>query len=258
MAFRDPLDAAVFRDHLNAMSERGSQGDVASAERVLGHRFARPQLLAEALTHRSAVKGARLSRGRTARSFGRGSNERLEFVGDRVLGLVMAEWLAERFPNEQEGQLGPRLAQLVSQPVLAGIAERIGLPAELSVGSSENKAGVRRRATVLADAMEAAIGALYLDGGLEVARDFIRRAWDENMIAQSAPPKDPKTGLQEWLLGRGLALPDYVVTSRAGPSHDPVFVITVTAAGQTGTGTAGSKRVAERLAAEELLGKLSA
>jgi ribonuclease-3 len=253
------LVAPVLGDQLSRAEQPAGEGagDTAAAEAILGHRFARPQLLAEALTHRSAVKGASLTRGRTARSNGRGSNERLEFVGDRVLGLVMAEWLAERFPGEQEGQLGPRLAQLVSQPILAEIAEALGVPATLSVGVGETKAGVRRRATVLADAMEAAIGALYFDGGLDAARIFIRRAWGDSMVAQSAPPKDPKTGLQELLLGRGQGLPVYAMVSREGPPHDPVFVISVSGAGQTGTGRAGSKRVAERLAAEELLGRLT-
>src|SRR3978361_1431414 len=133
-----------------------------SFETILGHEFHRPVLLTEALTHRSAVQG----KGRR-----QASNERLEFIGDRVLGLIMAEWLAERFPREQEGELGRRLAQLVSQPVLALIAETARGPAMLSVAPGESRAGVRRRATVLADAMEAAIGALFLDGGIAPARD---------------------------------------------------------------------------------------
>lgn len=226
------------------------------AEAILDHSFARPELLREALTHRSAVAGRRMSHGRTARSNGAGSNERLEFVGDRVLGLMIAEWLAERFPQEQEGQLGPRLAHLVSQPVLAAIAERLGLPAVLSVAPGESRAGVRKLATVLADAMEALIGALYLDGGLAPARRFVRHAWEAPMAGLAEPPKDPKTALQEWVLARGLQLPAYDQISREGPPHEPVFVIGVSAAGQQGTGTAGSKRVAERLAAEALLGKL--
>ena len=118
------------------------------------------------MTHRSAVHGRGRLRGAS------GSNERMEFVGDRVLGLLIAEWLAERFPHEQEGDLGRRLAVLVSQPVLADVAETIGLGEALSVAPGEAKAGVRRRATVLADALEAALGALYLDGGLELARAF--------------------------------------------------------------------------------------
>ncbi len=228
------------------------------AQDLLGHDFARPDLLREALTHRSAVVGRALSRGRTARRSGAGSNERLEFVGDRVLGLLIAEWLAERFPDEQEGQLGPRLAHLVSQPVLAAIAHQLGLPTALSVAPGESRAGVRKLATVLADAMEALIGALYLDGGLEPARRFVRRAWEEAMSGLAEPPKDPKTALQEWLLARGMNLPSYALLSREGPPHDPVFVIGVSAAGHDGSGTAGSKRVAERLAAADLLGKLGA
>ncbi len=252
MAVRDPLVPPVLVDHLTAHQP----GVPLHAEEIAGHRFARPDLLREALTHRSAVSGKPLSRGRTAPSTGAGSNERLEFIGDRVLGLLIAEWLAERFPDEQEGKLGPRLAALVSQPALAAIAERIGLPAVLSVAAGESRAGVRKLATVLADATEALIGALYLDGGLVPARAFVRKAWDETMRTQAAPPKDAKTGLQEWLLGRGQKLPDYELVSREGPPHDPVFVIAVAAGGQRGEGRAGSKRMAERLAAEDLLNKL--
>lgn len=249
MAVRDPLDPPVHLDHLSPPPAGG-------AEAILGHRFRRPDLLREALTHRSAVSGARLGKGRTAPSTGAGSNERLEFIGDRVLGLLVAEWLAERFPHEQEGALGPRLAHLVSQPTIAAIADRLGMPAVLAVAPGEARAGVRRLATVLADATEAMIGALYLDGGLDPARAFVRRAWAEAMESQTLPPKDPKTALQEWLLGRGMKLPSYELVSREGPPHDPVFVIAVEAAGARGEGKAGSKRAAERIAAAELLGKL--
>jgi ribonuclease-3 len=253
VALRNPLEPPVLGHPLTAAP---ASGDTPRAEHILGHDFVRPELLREALTHRSAVIGRRLSHGRTARRTGAGSNERLEFIGDRVLGLLTAEWLAERFPTEQEGQLGPRLALLVSQPVLADIAVRLGLPAVLSVAPGESRAGVRQLATVLADAMEALIGALYLDGGLEPARCFVRRAWEATMSGLTEPPKDPKTALQEWLLGRGMDLPSYVVLSREGPPHDPVFVIGVSAAGHDGSGTAGSKRAAERLAAADLLEKL--
>lgn len=222
-------------------------------ETILGYQFSRPELLRESMTHRSAVQGRGRSKGGR-----KGSNERLEFIGDRVLGLVMAEWLAERFPHEQEGELGRRLASLVSQPVLAAVAEDIGLGAVLSVSPGEARAGVRRRATVLADALEAALGAVYLDGGLAPARDFVRRAWDGAMSAQAAPPKDAKTALQEWVQKRGLELPEYVVASRSGPPHAPEFVVTVAVGGTSGTGRAGSKRAAEQLAAEDLLRVLGA
>jgi ribonuclease-3 len=215
-------------------------------EAILGHDFTRADLLREAMTHRSALTGR--GRGR-----GRGSNERMEFVGDRVLGLLIAEWLAERFPREQEGELGRRLAQLVSQPVLAVVAEQVGLGETLTVAPGEARAGVRRRATVLADALEAALGALYFDGGLERARDFVRRAWAGVMDAQEAPPKDAKTALQEWVQARGMPLPEYIVTSSIGPPHAPEFAVTVAVGEFVGTGTAGSKRAAEQLAAQALL-----
>jgi ribonuclease-3 len=213
-------------------------------ETILGHRFIRPELLREALTHRSALQGG----GRA-----HGSNERLEFVGDRVLGLLMAEWLAERFPREQEGDLGRRLAYLVSQPVLAAVAEGIGLGGVLSVAPGEARAGVKRRATVLADALEAALGAVYYDAGLDAARAVVRRAWDAPMVAQAEPPKDAKTTLQEWAQKHTGDLPVYRVVARSGPPHAPEFVVAVQVGGVQGTGTAGSKRVAEQFAAADLL-----
>jgi ribonuclease-3 len=228
-------------------------------ENILGHNFARPDLLREAMTHRSALRPTgRSSRKQGARAgtHGSGSNERLEFIGDRVLGLLMAEWLIERFPHEQEGDLGRRLALLVSQPVLAEVADAIGLGEVLTVSPGEAKAGVRRRATVLADALEAALGALYLDAGLDRARAFIRRGWEGVIAAQAEPPKDAKTALQEWVQARSLVLPRYEVTARSGPPHAPVFEVTVSAGIFTGTGTAGSKRAAEQLAAEALLGSV--
>jgi ribonuclease III len=217
-------------------------------EAILCHVFRRPELLSEALTHRSAAQG----KGRA-----RASNERLEFIGDRVLGLIMAEWLAERFPREQEGELGRRLAYLVSQPVLAGVAETIGLAAALSVSPGEAKAGVAKRATVLADALEAALGALYMDGGLGVARDFVRHAWNEAMIIQTDPPKDAKTTLQEWAQKRGLDLPAYAIASQSGPPHAPEFTVTVTVGSSDASGIAGNRRAAEQRAAEALLQRLA-
>jgi ribonuclease-3 len=228
-------------------------------ETLLGQPFRRPELLREALTHRSAANETR-QRARGSgpdRGAGAGSNERLEFIGDRVLGLLMAEWLIERFPFEQEGSLGPRHAHLVSRPVLARIAEEIGLPDALDVAPHEARAGVRQAANVLADAIEAVLGAAYLDGGLDAARRFVRTVWMDAMVGQALPPKDPKTALQEWLLGRGMALPSYLVESAEGPSHAPSFVIRVSVAGKSGTGMAGSKRVAESAAAADLLGQLA-
>ena len=248
MAIRNPLEPSADCDSVNAAA--------------FGHVFRRPELLHEALTHRSAARG----REQRARAHQRGSrpntatiasNERLEFIGDRVLGLIVAEWLIERFPAEAEGQLARRHAHLVARPLLAQVAERLGVAEKLSVAPNEARAGVSQLATVLADAMEAVIGAVYLDGGLEPARILVRTAWEPSMAAQILPPTDPKTALQEWLGARGHPLPVYKVASQEGPPHAPRFVITVEAAGQRGTGSAGSKQAAEREAASDLMGILA-
>ncbi len=245
-------------------------------ETLMQWRFRRPELLSEALTHRSAANaqssyarrpgerrtGPRARRPRlddheVAPEKPLRSNERLEFIGDRVLGLLMAEWLIERYPDEPEGQIGLRHARLVSRPVLAEIAAAIGLSEALAVSDHETRAGVRQVATVLADAVEAVLGAAFLDGGLEPARTFIRTAWAGMIEAQTLPPKDAKTALQEWLLGRGRNLPLYVVESAEGPSHAPVFVIRAVAGALSGVGTASTKRAAESAAAADLLAQLS-
>ena len=237
----------------------GARRSLQAVERILGHEFKRPALLGEALTHRSAAhaRSGRGTSGSKGGPKGEGSNERLEFVGDRVLGLVMAEWLLERFPEEQEGALGPRLADLVSRQTLAGIAERVGLAPLLAVAASEAKAGVSTLATVLADAMEALIGAVYLDAGLDPVRRFIRVAWGDLIERQINPPKDPKTGLQEWALGRGRGLPVYRVEKNEGPSHAPRFTISVRVGDHKAEAEGSSKRDAERAAAQLLLEKLS-
>ena len=240
VALRDPLESPADGRPLSEVAP------ITSVEAILGYAFTRPELLREAMTHRSAQFGRRRSRSLP-------SNERLEFIGDRVLGLLIAEWLAERFPHEQEGGLGSRLGVLVSQPVLAAIAEENGLGEALSMAPGEARAGVGRRATVLADALEAVLGALYLDGGLERARAFVRRAWARVLDAQKEPPKNAKSVLHEWAMARSLGLPAYAVTSCTGPPHAPAFVVTVTAGGFSGSGTAGSKRAAEQLAAQDLL-----
>ncbi len=221
---------------------------VAALARRLQHDFARPELLLHALTHRSAAD---------PRKQMLDSNERLEFVGDRVLALLMAEWLAERFPGEREGDLGKRLAVLVAQGSLAKVADALGIAPALRIPPNEERSGVRNRASVLADAVEAILGALYLDGGLEPARVLVRREWGPLLEASAQPPVSPKTRLQEWTLGRGLGLPEYMLASSSGPSHAPVFVVRVLAAGHDAEGTGESKRAAEQAAAEKLLGLLA-
>lgn len=213
----------------------------------LGHRFQRPELLRQALTHRSASDPAR---GQLD------SNERLEFLGDRVLGLLMAEWLSERFAEDREGDLMRRYAVLVSFPTLAAVAEDLELGPMLRVPASEGRAGLRTRHTVLADAMEALLGALYLDGGLPPARALLRRLWAPLLEAQATPGMPAKSRLQEWLQARGHALPGYAIVSAAGPSHRPLFVLSVEAMGRTAQGTGETRRAAEEAAAEAWLAGL--
>lgn len=234
MAVRNPLGPPVYPDPLSW-----------AAAAPLGYEFRSPALLHQALTHRSAAGG------------GAGSNERLEFVGDRVLGLIVAEWLAERFPEEREGGLGPRLARLVSRPVLAAVADRIGLEQAINVAPGEARAGIKRHRRVLADTFEALLGALYLDGGLVPVRRFLRTVLTLEMEAQEAiPPKDPKTALQEWALARGLKLPAYAEEARLGPPHAPRFAVRVAVGGKEGRGEGSSKREAEQAAALDLLARL--
>jgi len=225
----------------------GSEHDLAGLAEALGHRFAKPELLAEAMTHPSLTE-----RGAAGHGY-----ERLEFLGDRVLGLVVAEWLLERFPDEPEGSLAKRHTALVQADALAGVAEEIGLGHWLRLSPGEQGGGGRTKPAILADACEAAIGALFLDGGLDAARAFIRRRWTGRIDAATAPPQDPKTGLQEWALARGLPLPTYETLSREGPDHSPVFHVRVTVRGQEPAAASGtSKRTAEKAAAAILLKRL--
>jgi len=226
------------------MADRGDPpGDLAKA---LGHRFAKPELLAEALTHPSATK---------RRGPGPHGYERLEFLGDRVLGVIVAELLWHRFPEADEGELTRRHVSLVRRETLTKVATTLGLGAHLNAAGDDS---MRANPGVLADLCEAVIAALYIDGGLEAARRFVERNWGGRLLAAAAqPPSDPKTALQEWAQARGPDLPAYQVVSREGPPHSPVFVIAVAVGGKTGTGTAGTKRAAEQAAASDLLGKLA-
>jgi len=208
----------------------------------IGYGFGRAELLTQALLHASAAK--RGDRG----------NERLEFLGDRVLGLVIAEALLKSFPAEREGFIARRHASLVSQPVLARVAEAISLGDFLTFAKGERDAGAAANPAILADALEAMIAAIYLDGGLELARSFVLRHWEALIVEGSAPPSDPKTALQEWALARGLALPAYRVVKSEGPAHSPRFEVTVEIQGiPAASGEGRSKRAAEKVAATALL-----
>lgn len=216
---------------------------------VLGHQFSRPALLTEALTHRSVL---------SAKAAEQNSYERLEFLGDRVLGLIIANLLFAHYPDESEGQLARRFNALVQGETLATVAESIGLGPYLILAPSEEQAGGRANRSLLADVCEAVIAALYLDGGLPVAEAFIARYWLPLLTAKARPRRDAKTRLQEWAQSRGLPLPIYHTIGREGPAHSPRFAIRVAVEGMgTAEGRGGSKRVAEQHAAGELLARLA-
>jgi ribonuclease-3 len=229
----------------DSLTHDGAGSGLPDLEQALGHRFRDPGLLRQAITHAGSHHG----RG------GGIDNERLEFLGDRVLGLVVAELLVERFPAAPEGELTPRLHALVRAEALAEIAETIGLGRHLVLAPADAAAGVRPR--MLSDAMEAVIAALYLDGGLDAARSFIRDAWQRLSGAIAAPPLEPKTALQEWAQGKGRPLPVYAVVREAGKAHDPVFEVMVTVHGLAPeSGMGPSKRAAEKAAALAALRRL--
>jgi ribonuclease-3 len=229
----------------------------ADLARKIGHDFTRLELLEEALTHPSATPRER-RRGRRARP-AKLSYERLEFLGDRVLGLVVAELLWRRFEGEPEGHLTRRHTHLVRREALARVAEKIGLGGHLTLSRSEAAAGAARNPGILADSCEAVIAALYLDGGIEAAAAFIGRFWDPLLAEMEEPPRDPKTTLQEWAQGRGLPLPAYRVVEASGPDHALQFTVAVSlAGGDPATATASSKRLAEARAAAAMLDRLAA
>lgn len=214
-------------------------------EKALGHRFRNQPLLEVALTHAS-MRGGKAHRS---------DNERLEFIGDRVLGLVIAEALSERFPEATEGELARRYNRLVRGEACARIARSIGVGEYLILSESEAGSGGRSKGTILADAMEAILGAIFLDAGFQTARTVVRSLWgDEDDRRPEGARPDAKSALQEWAQGRGLALPEYVEVNRKGPDHAPRFTSEVRISGcAPAQGEGPSKRAAEQAAARMLL-----
>nr|WP_218958572.1 ribonuclease III [Thalassovita aquimarina] len=211
----------------------------------IGHRFAQPELLLRAVTHSSMSSPTRED------------NQRLEFLGDRVLGLVMSEALLARDTAATEGQLAPRFNALVRKETCADVAKAIDVGAVLKLGRSEMMSGGRRKQALLGDAMEAVIAAVYLDAGFDAARDMVLRLWGKRIDDVKADARDAKTALQEWAQARGLKPPKYVEVSRSGPDHAPVFTIAVELDnGESERAIAGSKRQAEQAAAKALLARL--
>lgn len=220
--------------------------DIKAFQQRIGYEFKNPELLLRALTHGSVSSATRPD------------NQRLEFLGDRVLGLVMATALLEADKGATEGQLAPRFNALVRKETCADVARQVDLGAVLKLGRSEMLSGGRRKQALLGDAMEAVIAAVYRDAGFEAAQDVILRLWGDRINSVEADARDPKTALQEWAQARRQNPPSYVEISRSGPDHAPVFTIAVRL--QDGTeeqASAGSKRQAEQAAAKALLSRLT-
>jgi len=212
----------------------------------LGHRFAVQSHLSRALTHPSAVAEEQLGPGE--------SYQRLEFLGDRVLALVIADMLLEAFPLADEGELARRLNGLVRNESCAEVAIELGLGQWIRLGGGEQQSGGRRKAAILGDVCEAVIGALFVDGGLPVARAFVERHWRKLMLNWTGPLRDAKTTLQEWAQGRGLPMPKYTIVDRSGPDHEPNFVVEVEIEGmRSQSGRGRSRRDAEQKAAAAML-----
>jgi ribonuclease-3 len=216
--------------------------DIARLEAILGHRFADMSLLATALTHMSA-EPSRLA-----------TYQRLEFLGDRVLGLSVADMLFRRYPLAEEGNLSRRLADLVRKETCAEVAQAWNLGQFMRLGEGEILGGARKNKAILADACEAVIGAVFIDGGYEAARALIERAFGERLMKPARPLRDAKTALQEWAQGEGYPTPTYSERGRSGPDHAPVFVVAAKITGlPDAEGRGLSKRLAEQAAAEAFL-----
>jgi ribonuclease-3 len=221
------------------------RGAAASAlEKTIGYRFKDRDLLDRSLTHISAVAG-----GNRANSY-----QRLEFLGDHVLGLIISDMLFRAFPKADEGELSRRLADLVRREACADVARAIELGTALRLGSSESNAGGRMRTAILADVCEAVVGAVYLDGGYGAAAKLVEQLWGERMRAPARPLRDAKTVLQEWAQARGLPTPTYREVERTGPHHDPEFRVAVALPNrEPAEGLGRSKRMAEQAAAAAML-----
>lgn len=212
--------------------------------------------LAEALGH-SPRDMTLFERALTHGSLARDNYERLEFLGDRVLGLVMAEWQFELFPGEPEGKLSSRVNALVAGEMCARVARKIGVVEHLRLGKQARDDGGATSGNILGDVVEALTGALFLEGGLDAARGFVRRGWAELVELQPFAPKHPKSALQEWAAAHNRAAPVYAIADRSGPHHAPRFTVTVSIGAVLIASACGaSKQEAETEAAKALLEQL--
>jgi ribonuclease-3 len=228
-----------------SVSQTRLAADLSAFAARIGHAFSQPDLLVRAVTHSSLSSSTRPS------------NERLEFLGDRVLGLSIATALFQSDDRAAEGQLAPRFNALVRQETCADVAREIGLGEVLKLGRSEMMSGGRRKEALLGDAMEAVIAAIYLDAGFEAARAVVLRLWGARIAAARSLTRDAKSALQEWAQARGLPPPVYVEVGRSGPDHQPVFTVEARLSnGEVASGEAAGKRQAEQAAAAALLGRM--
>lgn len=213
--------------------------DFSQLEDRLEHDFSNKDLLTKALTHSSLQEK---------------NYERLEFLGDRVLGLIIAQLLYNEFKQEREGDLAKRHTALVNGETLSQIATEIDLGKHLRLSNAERASGGEENINILADVMEALIAALYIDAGLDKTIQILEKLWGERIQTMTAPPQDPKTSLQEWAQGNGLPLPSYEVTDRQGPAHAPSFTVEVSLPDlPKASATASSKKIAQKEAAQKLL-----
>lgn len=220
-------------------------------EKILGYEFTSRILLDEALTHPSIS----LQRGEKEVIF---NYERLEFLGDAVLSLVIAELLINKYPNEREGALAKRHSGLVHGEALAIIADDLGIGEHIMMTSGESASGGRQNRSNMENVLEAIIGAIYMDGGIEPAKKFIKKYWEQSITEMVDPPKDAKTSLQEWAQGNGLPIPIYEVVKTSGPAHEPFFTVKVVIHNMEPMVAEGkSKKKAEKAAAELMLEKIS-
>jgi len=241
-----PAVEAAVRDGRKDTRRRRRRGDASLEERI-GYQFKDSALFDSALSHISALKGVRNRAG---------SYQRLEFLGDHVLGLVISDMLYRAFPKADEGELSRRLADLVRKDTCAEIARAIDLGAAIRLGSSEANAGGRTRPAILADVCEALIGAVYLDGGFATAEALVGRLWEARLRSTAQPLRDPKTVLQEWAQARGLPTPAYREVARSGPHHDPEFRVAVALPQLApAEGSGRSKRAAEQAAAAAMMAR---
>jgi ribonuclease III len=238
-----PFQISRFCQFAEKQVTETSSDAMAAFERHLGYEFKDKDLLRRALIHSSYGDGRNVVR----------DNERLEFLGDRVLGLLASQFLFDADQRFEEGEMAPRLNELVRKETCARAARRANIGKVLLLSKSEEKSGGRDKTKILGDACEAILAALYLDGGREAANRFFSTFWKEELENADGAKPDPKSQLQEWAQGKGDALPLYTLLQRSGPDHAPEFLIEVKAGGLTAQGKANNKQEAERTAARNLL-----